>query len=135
MQKTLVNKWIAMLRSGKFIQTTRRLRTTDNVNGTRHCCLGVACELYVKEMHAGHWEDRGRESDDVVGTMEFFTDNCDESNDVELPDTVADWIQISDDLVRDLIRMNDEDGASFDEIANYLETSLTLELNSIIFNS
>ena len=36
-------KWVKALRSGKYKQTTSRLK-----DKTGYCCLGVACELAVK---------------------------------------------------------------------------------------
>jgi hypothetical protein len=39
-----VKKWLQALRSGKFKQTTGQL--ADEVG---HCCLGVACEVAIKE--------------------------------------------------------------------------------------
>jgi len=43
-------KWIAALRSGEFKQTKdglKELAGDDSVVG--HCCLGVACEVYLRE--------------------------------------------------------------------------------------
>ena len=37
-------KWVAALESGEYDQTAGRLR-----NGDSFCCLGVACELAVKD--------------------------------------------------------------------------------------
>lgn len=37
-------KWVAALRSGEYKQTTGHLRDQKGF-----CCLGVACELYMKE--------------------------------------------------------------------------------------
>ena len=44
MKKTIANKWVKALRSGKYTQTKNNL--CDDVG---HCCLGVLCELYIKD--------------------------------------------------------------------------------------
>jgi len=44
MKKSIANMWVKALRSGKYTQTKNAL--CDNVG---HCCLGVLCELYIKD--------------------------------------------------------------------------------------
>lgn len=44
MKKEIADKWVAALRSGKYVQGTESLRD----NG-KHCCLGVLAELYNSE--------------------------------------------------------------------------------------
>ncbi len=44
MKKSIANKWVKALRSGKYTQTKNHL--CDSVG---HCCLGVLCELYIKD--------------------------------------------------------------------------------------
>src|SRR5438067_2342849 len=39
-------KWVAALRSGEYTQCTGRL----HIKGDGYCCLGVACDLYQKEV-------------------------------------------------------------------------------------
>lgn len=41
----ITNKWIPALRSGEYEQGTGTLRTVEN----QFCCLGVACDLIIKE--------------------------------------------------------------------------------------
>ena len=45
MMHPLVNKWIDALESGEYQQGRGKLRTKDN----KFCCLGVLCDLAVKE--------------------------------------------------------------------------------------
>jgi hypothetical protein len=48
----LVKKWIKALRSGKYKQTRGtllRVRKYNKVEEKRYCCLGVLCDLAVKE--------------------------------------------------------------------------------------
>jgi len=42
--KRVKKLWVEALRSGEYEQTTGRLRYMD-----AFCCLGVLCDLYVKE--------------------------------------------------------------------------------------
>jgi hypothetical protein len=44
MKPEIAKKWIAALRSGKYMQTTGRLR-----DGNSFCCLGVLCNLHAQE--------------------------------------------------------------------------------------
>jgi len=44
MKKSIANKWVKALRSGEYTQTKNNL--ADSVG---HCCLGVLCELYIKD--------------------------------------------------------------------------------------
>jgi len=44
MKKSIANKWVKALRSGEYTQTQTKL--CDNEG---HCCLGVLCELYIKD--------------------------------------------------------------------------------------
>lgn len=44
MKKSIANKWVKALRSGKYTQTKNNL-----ADGVGHCCLGVLCELYIKD--------------------------------------------------------------------------------------
>ena|SRR6188768_1756975 len=37
-------RWVKALRSGEYVQVQDRLR-----KGSKHCCLGVLCDLYTKE--------------------------------------------------------------------------------------
>jgi len=47
-------KWIEALLSGNYKQGQNYLRDS----GEQFCCLGVLCDLYVKEGH-GQWEKEG----------------------------------------------------------------------------
>lgn len=42
--KENIKKWVEALESGEYKQTTGVLRDYDG-----YCCLGVACDLYLKE--------------------------------------------------------------------------------------
>ena len=45
-----MKKWVKALRSGKFKQGQGTLKQYDRKGNAQHCCLGVLCELYNKDM-------------------------------------------------------------------------------------
>lgn len=45
--KENIRKWVEALRSGKYKQGTGALKTVEN-GMEWHCCLGVACEVAIK---------------------------------------------------------------------------------------
>lgn len=53
MNKENIKKWLDALASGEFQQATKRLNAGDN----QRCCLGVACDVYMRETGNGHWID------------------------------------------------------------------------------
>ena len=48
MKKNIAEIWVKALRSGKFKQGRNALKYKTK-DSTRHCCLGVLCELYQKK--------------------------------------------------------------------------------------
>ena len=104
-QKENVRKWVAALRSGKYEQGQKRLRSMSN----KFCCLGVACDLYDPEKwvpiedldsvrHLGH------------GARPDFD--------------VLDYFGLDEDTIIPLMQMNDAEGATFNQIADYIEAKL-----------
>lgn len=50
MNPEIKKQWVEALRSGEYKQGYRTLaRLTDDDSGKEYCCLGVLCELAVKE--------------------------------------------------------------------------------------
>ena len=49
MKKTIAEKWIKALRSGKYAKTTASLCKVAKSGNKSYCCLGVLTELYNKE--------------------------------------------------------------------------------------
>lgn len=43
-RKKDIRKWVEALRSGEYKQTIGELQ-----NNVGHCCLGVACEIFIQE--------------------------------------------------------------------------------------
>lgn len=116
--KTRIRAWVKALREGKYKQATDALR-----QGSRYCCLGVACDLYRKETGNGRWD---RDAFVLHGNAELAV----------LPPSVAAHLGVTVNprlklvaAVRDpynrkrtgdAATLND-DGASFDEIADMIE--------------
>lgn len=98
--------WIAALRSGKYKQTRKVLRDNEGF-----CCLGVLCDLSRKDggpkWNEGGWGDY------------IFKDEIE-----GLPVIMSKFMQISREEETTLMRMNDDDEASFKEIADYIEKEL-----------
>lgn len=103
-------KWVAALRSGEFEQGRGYLLATG-----KHCCLGVACAIYQREV-GGLDETEGRN-----GIVIF--DGCD----TLLPILVQRWLGMSTfngSFAGDkdcLSEMNDR-GTPFSEIADLIES-------------
>lgn len=102
--------WIEALRSGKYKQGIKRLRTVKN----RYCCLGVLCDLYAKE-HGKRWS-RDTMGEWVLGMERDYP-----------PDSVIEWAgtkHIGKKIAgRDLAEHNDT-GKTFLEIADLIEKHL-----------
>lgn len=106
-------KWVEALRSGEYQQTQGTLRNMRR--GDSYCCLGVACEIYRKEF-GGEWLDLDEDG------WPYFLDRS-----ANLPDDVQGWLGLKTstgsfgDGDASLAGRND-DGASFDEIADLIES-------------
>ena len=105
MKKEIADRWIEALESGEYKQTTGALQ-----NNKGFCCLGVLCDLAVKD---GHVTKRIHPS----GAVEY-----DQSCSI-LPESVMIWAGMSDTngkLLNGtyLTQLNDERGYSFKDIAD-----------------
>jgi len=114
MNEKVAKKWVKALRSGKYKQTRHgKLRIGD-----AFCCLGVLCDLYIKEKPQEEWYDMVNIAPGVysfLGAQHF------------LPDPVVEWADATSaghdwscKLIRLLPNMNDQ-GSTFSEIADYIE--------------
>ena len=106
-RKQVVKRWIKALRSGKYAQTTKKLRDNQGF-----CCLGVLCDLASKD-GGNQWVDQGGRY--VYGTRIGA-----------LPDNIQNFIFTDDYTLKsiDLIDLNDEKQYTFAEIANVIEKEL-----------
>jgi hypothetical protein len=104
MQEEWKSKWVAALRSGKYRQGEMTLRDYDD----KFCCLGVLCDLVKPD----GW---------VRGTGRYVFEFESQVQTTKLPWSVIDIV--GDVNQGDLIRMNDNDKASFEKIADFIEGS------------
>jgi len=105
MNKENIKKWIDALRSGDYMQGSGWLH---NVKENEYCCLGVACELAIR--------------DGVDVRVEVCGDFCSyDGSTTALPMSVISWLGVNGSNPLSAIEMNDERGMSFDEIANVIE--------------
>ena len=111
MKKEIAEKWADALRSGDYKQ---RQGALVNLPRTRHCCLGVLCEVAI---------ENGVEIDTCESIPGFDDERA------YLPRRVQKWAGIRDraglfprgDHRISLMAMND-DGYSFSRIADAIET-------------
>lgn len=102
-------KWVNALRSGKYKQGKHALRNLND----EYCCLGVACDLAVKEGVIPKEEKTSCVF--VYGGSTGL-----------LPVSVKNWLNLTNDAgMFDegvLIVLNDDDGLSFNQIADIIES-------------
>jgi hypothetical protein len=134
-------KWVAALRSGDYNQATGTLRKVGEDGSVSYCCLGVACELAV----AAHVIPRPHEvnigpptsADGNLGSVWVYGVGLGPSQSYsQLPAAVREWLGLADsigttlrlpghsDNNMDLTSLNDTLGASFNEIADTIESGL-----------
>jgi hypothetical protein len=109
MKRSIMEQWVARLRSGEYKQTKEKL---DNGCGG-YCCLGVLCTMALEEgicdYNKNAWGDHAY--DEETGL---------------LPDTVRRWAGLKSGegyikhLRKDLTGLNDN-GSTFNEIADVIE--------------
>ncbi len=110
--KKNIERWVIALRSGKYKQTRDVLH---KVRGG-YCCLGVACEVAIKNKI---------EVEKIKAGKEYKYDQCS----VSLPNSVSDWLGIesedpllfSDRKKHSASYWNDSEKYSFKEIAKLIE--------------
>ena len=106
MDPELKVKWLEALRSGKYrqAQSGLRLRISSSVVG--YCCLGVACNVI---------SNRRWHRSDEEASMFDWGDVVYHTNHLDFLDEKA---------VERLITMNDDEEASFEDIADWVEINL-----------
>jgi hypothetical protein len=124
MRKEIAEKWVAALRSGEYEQSAGFLQTRDG-----YCCLGVLCDLHMRETGRGEWRPPG--SGDYLYTQ-CYRDDLGVDGEYTPPPGVREWADMEDDpCVRvqhpdgsvepeDLVSLND-DGFSFAQLADLIE--------------
>lgn len=108
MNREIKTKWVAALRSGKYQQCTAQLKDSGS-----YCCLGVlAEELGALVPHP------------VTGTMGCAPLHGGPPSTSNLSPELACAVGLRQTETCLLIAMNDDDGKTFPEIADYIEEHL-----------
>lgn len=102
-------EWINALRSGKYKQGKTALRRSNKKqkNKAEFCCLGVLCDV------AGVKWDKNGTGDDL----------CLFGNGLLVEDALK-FFGLTAEAQETLVRLNDEGGYTFLEIAGYIEKNL-----------
>lgn len=108
MHVELKAKWLEALRSGDYDQGTGSL-----CRDGRYCCLGVLCE--VMGIASVRHEDNGERV--------YYVECPTSDGSVTAPPAGANT-GIPNDDINKLIRLNDDDGANFLQIADWIEENL-----------
>lgn len=112
-QKEVFEKWIAALRSGAYLQGVGALRMLRGDQPPQYCCVGVLCDLSTEDLQTD-WSPRGFAYKDQHGSLDF--------QEAFIPYELAKWLNISAHHQSELYSRNDDRGASFLDIADYIET-------------
>lgn len=128
--KENVRKWVDALRSGDYKQTTGILERVNRYDDSRtHCCLGVACRVFMKEE-----DNEGILTAISDRHITKFTWHENEEGEADtLPEPVSVWLGINsnnpvlltgeDGELIPASTLNDEEHFryTFDQIADLLE--------------
>lgn len=128
--------WLGALRSGEYAQTRRTLRDGTDEGSDYFCCLGVLCDLAVKEgvlpeprkdgtgtwVYGGQFWDEGEERYDDDGTWSSLPRRVQDWADLPASDPVI-WADRNTYRNNSLAEINDS-GASFDLVADLIEEEL-----------
>ena len=120
MKPEIKQKWLDALRGGEYSQGRFQLRDDDN----NFCCLGVLCDLYLKE-HNKEWV-KGEEQ------FAYLIPSQDGNSGEILTNEVIEWsglklhnpeLTFGEDhgVITDL---NDHENYSFEQIADLIEVQL-----------
>lgn len=107
MQKTdLLERWVATLRSGEYEQTTGQLCRIDDDGKRTYCCLGVLAA--------------------IAGDMQYDIDRGTAGGSfLSLGVDIRAEYGLTQGDCRDLASWNDEEGLTFNEIADKIEERWT----------
>ncbi len=116
MNQEIKEIWCDALTSGSYQQGKGALRKDDNF-----CCLGVLCDLYIRDIGKGHWSTYGT-----------FYDNTTEFDDyrqsaTELTTKVMEWAGLIG-CDPHVIYNTDEDGREvYETLAHLNDTGKTFQ--------
>ena len=128
MKADVKDRWVNALRSGDYKQGTQCLLSESG----SYCCLGVLCDLYMKETKEEvEWETTEDSYGDKMKVASFL------GYTTILPETIREWAGLNEqspsvtyvDMDGEggyfmLSNLNDEHDASFDQLAELIEEQL-----------
>lgn len=107
------DKWITALRSGEYEQGQEQLRRTNDDGTVGYCCLGLFQKIIVDNL------DEASTGDNTAG---WFPDsNCKIADLGGIQDTTPFLSSALTHGQRNLLAEMNDGGASFEDIADYLE--------------
>ena len=109
-QRKRIEKWVVLLRSGKYKQGRHRLRQETVAGETLFCCLGVLTDLCIKDTKKFGWGGTER------------IDNCSYP-----PHAIYKYSGLEFASFEYLIHYNDVAKKSFSEIADIIENEYLKE--------
>ncbi len=132
MKKKIAKKWAEALRSGEYEQRSGTLKAVLETPGAKgrveYCCLGVLCEMALKE--GVGMEEKKRSIPDSTCSLFLF-----DGESAVVPPPVQKWAGLKTDMgsmslrtsesgpgYSSLMEYNDE-GCSFSEIADVIEAN------------
>lgn len=107
MNRLVKQKWVERLRSGNIVKTTGTLR-----DGSRRCALGVLADVAVE-----------RDLLELSGNYSY-TDKSGFASRSTIPKGAAKRLGLTPTELDAIVKLNDSNGLSFDEIADYVENNL-----------
>jgi hypothetical protein len=141
MNKSIKAHWVAVLRSGDYAQCPGTLRKVNkNTEEQLYCCLGVLTDLAIAN-GIGTWDDSCDHAvckdSEVQSVCELvmsdgfqassFADSDNYAWSAYLPHEVKKWAGMSghatEDIIMDLMEMNDYGDNTFEQIADFIESS------------
>jgi hypothetical protein len=118
MKKKIADKWVKALRSGKY-KRTKEVLCRQQENGKEYCCLGVLCDLYMKEKGGKWYAANGY----PFGALKFA------GMEQSLPEKVRKWAGMKSDVGHydsryDCLSDRNDAGTSFKRIADIIEKNV-----------
>lgn len=122
MRKEIADKWVSELRSGNYEQGQQYLCRKNDEGKESYCCLGVLCELYIKE----GYELSKEINPNNLSSCYMYGGQAS----AVLPTIVQVWAGIQNDFGKfgdeegnTLVELNDRYKKNFQEIADTIEAN------------
>ena len=120
-------KWLEALRSGQYQQGKGAMQTVTRDGTSRFCCLGVLCDVLKDDLDLV-WDTehpQNRILKDRIGTNIFDNGHA-HMPPCKVVEAIPGLTRRKNDKVNlsKLVHMNDQQGMTFIEIADFLEEKL-----------